>query len=149
MLLETDIEDEILDDDFIEEEQEQDQTVEDITTGIFIENIRVLAREYINRFFQVQEMYCGGKIPTSFFLTEENISMVMNTSLEDGVRRSYEIIEQDGRYKSEAIDSLVPEDVKLLISIMNKCSKLGVPKEFVPGIVLIYLEHCEGMKVAI
>lgn len=149
MLLETDIEDEILDDDFIEDEQEQDQTVEDITTGVFVENIRVLAREYINRFFQVQEMYCGGKIPSSFLLTEENISMVMNTSLEDGVRRSYEIIEQDGRYQSEAIESLVPEDVKLLISIMNKCSKLGVPKEFVPGIVLIYLEHCEGMKVAI
>lgn len=144
MPIESDIDEEVFEDELLEEELE---VVEDVYAGVFVEDIQVLAKEYINRFFVTQEMYCGGKIPDRFLFTEENISLVMNTNLEDGVRQAYKIIENDGHYSSDAVESLVPDDVKLVIRVMNTCAKLSIPPEFIPGIVLLYLQYCEGMAV--
>jgi hypothetical protein len=145
MLLESedDIDEELLEDELLEELE----VAEEVYVSAFVEDIQVLAKEYINRFFKTQEMYCGGPVPERFLLTEENISLVINTSLEHGVRRAYQIIENDGHYSGEAVESLVPDDVKLVIKVMNACARLSIPPEFIPGIVLLYLQYCEGMKV--
>ena len=39
----------------------------------------------------------------------------------------------------------VPSDK--IISILNECFKSGIPKYFAGGIMLIYLELCEGLEI--
>ncbi len=141
MQLEDNIDSELEEEFLLEEEHENSFSAE-----AFIQDIQTLAKGYTNRFFQTQEMYCGGKIPNSFLLTKENISTVMNMDLEKGVQRAYEAIKNDGRYKTDAVESLVPDDVKLVISIIKKSAEMGVPQRFIPGIILLYLEYCEGMS---
>jgi hypothetical protein len=44
-------------------------------------------------------------------------------------------------------DTIVGDDVKFMIRILNRCAKMGVPKEFAAGMMLLFLEFCEGVDV--
>jgi len=127
-------------DEFIEENEEFD------CKGDFLQDLTELAKQYILNFFSNKEMYCGGSIPTKMLLTPRNISLVMNASVEATLSRIYSCIQP--HFKQLDSDSgLVAEDVKLVISILKQCSKAGIPKEFATGILVIYLEHCEGLDL--
>ena len=39
------------------------------------------------------------------------------------------------------------EDVWFVIDIFRQCAVAGIPKCFSPGILLVYLELCEGITV--
>lgn len=141
--------DDYVDDYFVESEYEE---VQEEYASLFLSDVRQLSREYIQRFFKDKEMYCGGVVPMNMLLTDNNISLVLNTNIEDGVRLAYKSIS----HSSDAVDSeidlhlediTVSSDVKLVMSILKKCSKSGVPKELAAGMLLLYLEFCEGIKI--
>ena len=39
------------------------------------------------------------------------------------------------------------EDIWYVISIFQQCAEMGIPKCFRPGMLLVYLELCEGIRV--
>ncbi len=133
---------EILDNDNENEEEVLDFILEVEET---YEDRLIQARAYMIKFFDSQEMYCGGKIPEHFLLTDEKVALVASTDLESGTKIAYEIIAKDGNYSTEASESLVPEDVKLVLRVFRMCARMRIPKRFIPGIVILYLEFCEGM----
>lgn len=121
-----------------------EETEECLYKEDFLQDLTELAKQYILNFFADKEMYCGGSIPTRMLLTPRNISLVMNSSVEATLGKIYEYIEP--HFKQLSADSgLIAEDVKLVISILKQCSNAGIPKEFATGILVIYLEHCEGL----
>lgn len=136
-------------DDFAESEYEE---VQEEYASLFLSDVRQLSGEYIQRFFKDKEMHCGGNVPISMLLTENNVSLILNTNIEDGVKLAYKAI----AYSSKDIvveddvhvdEITVSDDVKLVMSVLKKCSKAGVPKELAAGMLLLYLEFCEGINV--
>jgi len=130
--------------DFAEEEN-----LIDFYTGDFVEELKILAASYLVNFFKDREMHCGGNIPRCLLCSDQNISMVLNTNLEKGIKRAYKGIELNGNIATETEnESLVAEDIKLVVAIIKGCAIAKVPPEFIPGIVLLYLEYCEGIEFA-
>jgi hypothetical protein len=139
MLLEEDLQTEYSSD-FMEEVEES------AYKGKFLPDLTELAKQYIVNFFADKEMHCGGPIPTRILLTQRNISLVMNASVEATLPRIYSCIEPHFE-QLDADSGLLAEDVKLVISILKQCSQAGIPKEFATGILVVYLECCEGLNL--
>jgi len=109
----------------------------------------VLVRNYVINFFASRQMYCGGAIPLRLLCSERNITMVRTTELEPGIRKAYSGIEMAGHIATETDnESLVADDIKIVVAIMRACAIEKVPPKYIPGIVLLYLEFCEGIEFA-
>lgn len=135
----------------VEEDEIEDlEVVEEIVnveayTTHFHGDIRVLAEHHLVSFFSNQDYFCGGKIPENLLVTEKNISIAMNTNIEDGFPYAYKCIRESGTVAIQSDPNFISDDVKLVISILLKCAKAGVPREMATGLVLLYLEFCEGI----
>jgi len=142
MLIEPEVFDEEL-------ELEEINSLEDINSVEFLLKQRFYeVRDYIVKFFKNKEMYCGGSIPDHILLTDNNIFMVLGTGLERAMQFAYAAIARAGSHSSEVIsESLVPDDVKFIISIIRAIERFRIPPEYIPGIILLYLEFCEGIVV--
>ncbi len=131
----------------LEEDVELEDSLVDFYTENFTEDVQFLVKVYLAKFFEGREMHCGGKIPACLLYSARNISLVLNTCLEKGIQKAYRAIEIAGSHMTEAPnDSVVAEDVKLVIAAMRSCACKGIPQEWIPGIVLLYLEYCEGVE---
>lgn len=120
---------------------------EDYLSGSeFVYDIKELARQHMINFFSTKEMYCGGPIPQKILLNNKNLSIVLNSNIEVTLPKIYSSI-QSNFTQLESDSGLVADDVKLVISILKQCSKVGVPKEFSVGIMALYLEYCEGLEI--
>ena len=120
---------------------------ENLFAGVFLGDIQKLAKDYIGRFFINREMHCGGFIPDRLMYSDHNISMVLNTNVESGVKLAYAAMEEAELFPVCVDSQLISDDVKLVISVYHQCAKLGIPKEFASGILLMYLEFCEGIGI--
>lgn len=108
----------------------------------FRSDVRILARQYISSFFSKKEMHCGGKILDRHLFNDRNISLVLNTSIESAIELAYLAIEstEDCRLNPENF-----EDQKLCCAVLDECFRLSIPKEYAGGILLLYLNFCEGI----
>ena len=105
------------------------------------------ASECIVNFFQDKEMHYGGPIPQKMILRDNYIKMVANSNICDDVDRAYKILEGSG-IKSESInENIIADDVRLILQILDKCKDARIPKCFRGGLILMYLEFCEGIEV--
>lgn len=101
---------------------------------------------FLINFFNDKEMYCGGKIPKNLLLNENNIKLVINSTIENSMDKIYSSIE--GHFnKVDPESGLVSDDIKLVKSILDKCSHAKIPKEYSVGILIIYLILCEGFEI--
>jgi hypothetical protein len=135
-------------DDLICDDSEQ---LDDFEYEFFLQDLQMLAKHYISLFFQDKSLYCGGPVPQNMLHSSGVIKQVINTDICDGVDLIYKALgvqyTEQQLYKIERSGNL-PDDVKHVISLLNQCSRLGIPKCFASGIVLIYLDFCEGKKLA-
>jgi len=131
-----------------------------------------LAKKYIQQFFQDEQYHGGGRIPNSVLTSKKNIQMVLDLHICHGVDRVYEIFENyDGeipvlpeqKLMAEEVilqreaqmlddDKMVddddfPPEVQLVVGLIHRCEKRGVPQPFVAGILVIYLELCCGIQM--
>lgn len=135
LTIEEDIE---LQDDFAEEDY--------LCGSEFVYDIKELAKQHIINFFSNKQMYCGGPIPQKILINNKNLSLVLNSSIEETLPKIYLCIENSFT-QLDSDSGLVADDVKLVISVLKLCSKSGVPKEFSVGILAMYLEYCEGLEI--
>jgi hypothetical protein len=116
----------------------------------FLDDLRCLARHYIAVFFRGR-MDDSGKSPAPKCLyTDSYVSEVMNLEMEDGITRLYTAIGVD--YTPEELrkfesNGQVADDIKLMITMLKECAKLGIPKCFASGILCIWAEVCKGRPV--
>ena len=111
----------------------------------FVESVKNAARNYLEAFFHNRDMYCGGPISPQVLYSKAAISTVMNTDSESGCRRAYAAMARDNFKQGQK--NKETEDILFVISIFKECAKLGIPKCFRPGVLLVYLELCEGIRV--
>lgn len=122
-------------------------TDEDFAVGSeFVYDIKQLAKQYILNFFNGRQMYCGGIIPRKILLNPRYLSLVLNSSIDETLPLIYYSL-KDSFEQLDENSGLVAEDVRLVISVLKQCSKFGIPKEFSVGILVIYLECCEGLDL--
>jgi hypothetical protein len=110
----------------------------DFYSSPFHDDLREYATDCIENFFKNMMMYCGGKIPKSLLFTEKRISSLFNLDIVQAVDLAYEAtnsVSKDNKLKDIM---LVNETLKLL-------AKSGIPKYFAGGMLLMYLEFCEGI----
>ena len=148
----------IVDDYFFDEEAEDGEFVENYENsedgqaicppiGVDEKNIEEYARHYITLFFADKEMHYGGLIPKHILLSDSYVKLVANTDVCKGIDEVYlHFGQNEEEFDLESEDDTLPEDISFLINTHRECSILGVPKEFVSGITIMYLELCKGVK---
>jgi len=133
-------------DDFEGEEYDLD---EDILNSNFVDDIIAVTQQYVESFFQDKPMHCGGKVPKHMLFSPKRISKVINTSMSDGIGQAYDALEPtidpEELKKAEQFGN-VTEDIKLVRRILDMLAQPKVPKCFAAGIMLMYLEFCEGVS---
>jgi len=129
-----------------EQEETCPEILDETFFGDFLLDIQATIRDLIDRFFVGREMYCGGEIPKSVLHADEYVSLVLNTDVINGMDIVYDAIARSGQYQTE-FEHGVSDDVKHVIDLIHEIKGFGVPKPFITGILLMYLELCEGMSV--
>ena len=134
-------------DTFVDDDLDDFEEIEEIEgldySGEYVEDKIEALKSCISLFFSGREMHCGGPVPSNRLLSNHNISLLTTTSLEDAVARSYIAIEDFGLFEGQ--EDAYGKDISLVISILDQCSKFKVPKENAGGMLLLYLEFCEGI----
>lgn len=107
-----------------------------------------LARYYIRTFFRNKVDEYGSQIDPEELLTDRNISLVLNTSICNGLPDIYSALKPlfKGAVKKKG---KYPEDVELVLKLLRELAKLSLPKTSFTGLIAIYLEVCKGCKVDI
>lgn len=132
----------------LEEPQEVEKDFD--LTEYAVEDAKLLAKHYIDMFFRDRPLYCGGEIPKSMLHKDRYISAVLNLDIHNGIEYIYDAVGVN--YSEEQMrhferQGQLPNDVKTVISLFQMCAKAGIPKQFAVGIIIIYLELCEGHKL--
>ena len=104
-----------------------------------------MARQYMEVFFADKEFYCGGSIPQKILYSPSYITQVLNTDISHGVKQAYKILDDHDGISSVEEDEKISEDIRLILAVLKQCEDLRVPKVFAGGIMLVYLEVCEGV----
>jgi len=112
------------------------------------ECLRQLAIKHMALFFQGREYYCGGKIPDSVLFNRDNVNLVVETEMSDGITRIHRVLRHNDLPRN-----FIPRinhrwEIQYVLSLLNLCERIRIQKEFAAGIILIYLELCEGMNTA-
>ena len=162
------VEDEMFEDDFedfddysleeektenLEENQSQKYSPEQeaelkIFAQDFFDDVKALAKQYMEHFFQDKMLYCGGKIPKSFLFAERCIGMVMNYDIIRGVEHAYSALEKNLTKKEIDLAKSTGEttsDIKLVNETLNLLARSGIPQQFAGGMMCLYLEFVEGV----
>jgi len=134
---------------------------EEIAIGDQIAEEEGLATEYVENetdefaiksmqeFFEKKEYYCGGVIPHGILFSDENVRLVNEgISMEDGVQAMHDILDQNLCPDSCEFNlaSGLSWQVQYIKQLLQDCASKRIPKIFAPGIILIYLDLCEGMR---
>jgi len=137
-----------LDDDLETSDGEFDLN-EDILNSNFKDDIIAVAMQYVDQFFQDKCLYCGGAIPRHILHSPKRISKIINTSVSDGVGEAYEALEKtldpEDLKRAEQFGN-VTEDIKLVNQTLHTLALHKIPKCFAGGMLLMYLEFCEGVQ---
>lgn len=122
-----------LEDDFNEEDNEY-----------CYQKLKKKAIEYIDLFFQNKSDMFGNPINISKIINDEsNIKLVINTTnVVDGIAYAYEILSLSGISTTPPKGSMLSDDVKLVIKILEECAVLKIPKSSAGGLLLLYLNYC-------
>ena len=118
-------------------------------TEQFADKVRELAVSYIDKFFDGKKMCSGGKIPKYMLHCPKRISMVMNYDIIRGVDYAYQILSDMVSPEEENRASITGEatqDIKLVNETLSLLARSGVPQQFAGGMMILYLEFCEGVR---
>ena len=103
------------------------------------------AVEWIDIFFAGKQMYYGGNISSAVLHSPAYVDRVLNLDIVHGIKKAYELIEITGAIEITCDEDNVPEDVSIVVNLLEECHRLGVPKYYAAGIVLMALELCYGV----
>lgn len=139
-------------DDFFDDEDEISpfDDINDDADEIIVGSLKHI-KLIISLFFSNREMYCGGMIPEYLLHSNryiKNIKILISDAVDCVYRAMGTLIiptdEDDISDKWEH-----QEDVKTVLKVLKMCSNEGVPKDMAGGILIMYMELCEGLRIKI
>jgi hypothetical protein len=107
-----------------------------------VDDMKSLAKNYLNVFFK--NLKTDQKFNADRLHTSRNVSMVLNLNICDGMPVIYDAMKP---YFKNAEKGKIPKDIVFIMTELNRCSKLGLPKCFATGVIGVYLEVCMGCKL--
>jgi len=111
------------------------------TDGLTLRDFKNIAKEYILLFF------CkDNTLDKEALLTNRNVSLVLNLDICSGLPLIYDAVTSNAEFKTKKKTKVSP-DISFVLSMLNKCAKLMIPKCFAVGLIAIYLETVKGCKV--
>ena len=123
--------------------------IEDILASNYVEDILAMTKRHVEAFFQDKSMYCGGPIPKSMILSARRLSQVTNTDMGTGIDLAYGALEKtidpDDLKRAKKF-GLLTEDIRIVRDMLEKLARSEVPKCLAGGMMLLSLEHCEGVR---
>jgi hypothetical protein len=125
------------------------EEVEEYIGGLTREEKRKYATASMKLFFGDKSLFYGGSIPEYLLYTDENLNIVMDTKIIEGVKTVFEAMEEES---SEARNSIkfnggILPSTERVISVLEECGRLFIPKPFAAGIMILYFQFCENCYV--
>lgn len=130
---------------FKESDLEIEEDFESVESQEITESYPDKVKRHMIQFFEDKTTCDGHPISLDRLLTEDNISMVMNASIEAAMEIIYTAL-NSGFDDMDEDSGLIGDDVKIVLTALKKCSEAKVPQEFVGGMTLLYLEFCKGLN---
>lgn len=116
----------------------------------FFDDVKALAKQYMETFFKDKMLHCGGNIPRSFLFAERRVSMVLNYDIIKGVDRAYQALEKNmskAELDASKLSGETTSDIKLVNETLKLMSRSGIPQQFAGGMMCLYLEFVEGVDI--
>lgn len=106
------------------------------------------AKDCINLYFSNKQWFCGGPIPKRLLLSDFCLKTVLRTQFDD----TWEY------YVHNTCLPVIPNreckdlgnltwEVYSLLQILDEMGKMWIPKEFRPGMTLLYFKFCKGVEI--
>ena len=115
-----------------------------------------LAIRCMTNYFTDQKFHCGGSIPPKMLFSDRNIRLVrdyVRKNKTEGfntlVDMMFEVLHNCSPLRFDEADVHKPWDVATLVMLFKKIHHYSVPKEFVPGMILLHFKFCKGYEVPI
>jgi hypothetical protein len=117
-------------------------------TGDHASDLRKLAVDCISEYFQDKRFFCGGDIPQRDLFSEHSVKTVLRTQLDD---RCFDFIHAEClpmvRQPKTYSDPTVPWNIHYLLSLLADLQSRQLPKEYFPGLLLLYFKFCHGSEI--
>lgn len=120
----------------------------------FLLDANYLASHYINKFFINKKNKQGAEIHSDLLSCEKRISIVLNTNIIDSLKRTYLVLNDYIKITEEDISFAkktgnVTQEIKLVNETLKSLYEFGIPQQFAGGMIILYLEFCEGIDFGI
>ena len=114
------------------------------------EDLRRFATASIKLFFEHKRRSSGEKIPASDLLSEASQKIVLYTQFDDQCfdyihEHCLVVFPASPKYK----DTTVPWTVHCLLGLLAELKSLEIPKEFQPGLLLLYFNFCHDIEIPV
>lgn len=87
--------------------------------------------------------YGGGRVPKGSLYREENKKLFKIDIIPAVDITNFALARVKSLARTKYDESV---SFRLIPKVMHACGRRGIPQNFVPGILLLYLEHCEGCR---
>ena len=116
--------------------------------GLHAPDLRELARSSLRNFLKPKQNHRGRPIEDEDLFSEDSFKTVLRTQFDDKTFDFIHIeclsrIPKQKWYK----ESTVPWNVHYLLGLLHELKMLGVPKEFQPGLLMLYFKFCKGFEI--
>lgn len=116
--------------------------------GSHAPDLRELAVACLRSFLKPKNLHTGGLMLDRVLFTEDNIKVVLRTQFDDETfeyihDKCLSRIPQQRWYR----DLTVPWSVHCLLGLLTELKSLLVPKEFQPGLLMLYFKLCKGFDI--
>lgn len=116
--------------------------------SIHADDVKESAMFCIRKFFTGRKMVNGGPIPEKELYCSDNIKRVLRTQFDDETFNYIHfsclpMIPKSKKYH----DPTLSWEVHCLLTLISKMRKHKVPKEFQPGMLLLYFKYCRGIEI--
>jgi hypothetical protein len=116
--------------------------------GLHAKDIGEFAQDCILAYFKDKDWFCGGPIPQRELTAETSIKTVLRTRFDD---RCFNFIHEECLPTIPNLTDWsqvgVSWEVHCLLELLEDMRACWIPKEFQPGMVLLYFKFCKGVKI--
>jgi hypothetical protein len=116
--------------------------------SIHAPDLKEFARWSIKAFLQPKMGYDDKPIPVEELFSGESLKTVLRTQFDD---KTFEYIHDNCLAKIPQQEwyreSTIPWTVHTLLGLLNELKHLQIPKDFQPGLLLLYFKFCKGFEI--
>ena len=116
--------------------------------GCHSKDVRNFVIQSLKLYFKDKSWFVGGPIPERELLSEGSIMTVLNNTFNDSTfnfihTECLSHIPQSKWFKNEGLSW----SIVYLIRLLSTMKRLNLPKDFQPGLVLLYFKFCKGCNI--